>query len=379
MKKLLLILCLLFCSCAQSVRSEKEIRFALAVADTGVFGSEITYYSEDGQVLEKARLRGKFFPAGPGSVAARPVFRNGYAWLMPGRDNPQRTDDYGIVKLNLENGSLDITPVEIFDYDTLYASDDSLVLIQHTKEFTYFRSVIPLDDSEGRIEQLNERVPGSYYRIHDGWLHVSIIPDCRLIVMDENFTPQSEKVIADSAALEYRPVYTDSVFIDNSLYTAAQKEVRVKKDGFENEDGQFAGYSFALMKTDPKTLEYEIFESEGREIIMLEQLNETRLITLCRKRSMRTDVQGNTTYYSYSPEDSSLCIFDTETEEFRDIETGWKPAYMQMAERGLYVLDLENTIHLLNPETMEESLSFRHVPSEENAAAAYLIPCDPLE
>lgn len=379
MKKLLLIVCLLLCSCAQSIRSDKDIRFAVAVADTGVFGSEITYYSEDGQVLEKAELRGKFFPAGPGSVAARPVFRNGYAWLMPGRENPQRADDYGIVKLNLENGSLDVTPVEIFDYDTLYASDDSLVLIQHTKEFTYFRSVIPFNDSESRIEQLDDHVPGSYYRINDGWLHVSIIPDCRLIVMDENFTPLAEKVIADSAALDYRPVYTDSVLINNSLYTSSQKEVRVKKDGFENEPGQFAGYSFALMKTDPKTLEYEIFESEGREIIMLEQLNETELIMLCRKRSMRADVQGNTTYYSYSEEDSSLCVFDTETEEFRDIETNWKPAYMQMSERGLYVLDLENTVHLLDPETMEEIISFRHVPSEENALTAYLIPCDPLE
>lgn len=379
MRKLLLIVCLLLCSCAQSICSDKDIRFALAIVDNGVSGSMITYYSEDGQVLEKAELPGKFFPAGLGSVAARPVFRNGYAWMMPGRERPLKAADYGIVKLNLENGSLDVTPAEIFDYDTLYASDDSLVLIQHTNDFTYWRSVIPFGNAESRIDQLSDRVPGSYYRLNDGWLHVSIIPECKLIRMDENFTPQAETFIADSASLEYRPVYTDSVLTGNSLYTAAQKEVRVSRDGFENESGQFAGYSFALMKTDPQTLEYEIFESEGREIVMLEQLNETELIMLCRKRSMRADVQGNTTYYSYSEEDSSLCVFDTETEEFRDIETGWKPAYMQMAERGLYVLDQENTVHLLNPETMEEILSFRHVPSEENTAASYLIPCDPLE
>jgi hypothetical protein len=120
------------------------------------------------------------------------------------------------------------------------------------------------------------------------------------------------------------------------------------------------------MKIDPETLAYESVSHDNRMLDQLLKLDETRLIMTSYKQTMTSREEGNETHYSYSENDRRLTIFETETEQFTDIDTDFNITMFCLSMNCIYAMDDQNVIHILDPESFDEIGSFRHETAEQN-------------
>ena len=373
MKKLMLILCLLLCGCSREPVKQTPHSFSLAVIDTAASGSLITFYDENHQPLGQESLSGKYFKDQSSGYSSETVIHDGYAYILPLRDHPQKMNEYGIVKLSLNDGTYEIIETEVFENNHLYASDEQLVLVQHSPDFTWWRTCISFDTGESTLEKMPIRSPDLYYPLTDGWIHLITAPGIRLVHENNMFEQMNESVLSESSGIgsftAMRPNSAYSALMNGILYVPGSAEILTLPEDTsdeEYENVQFAGYEFSLMKIDPETLAYESVSHDNRMLDQLLKLDETRLIMTSYKQTMTSHEEGNETHYSYSENDRRLTIFDTETEQFTDIDTDFNITMFCLSMNCIYAMDDQNVIHILDPESFDEIGSFRHETAEQN-------------
>lgn len=379
---------LLFCTGCASVSASHDYDWSLAVADTGERDTEITWYNDAYEVIGRQTLTGKKAAAewDPGYRQAR--YDTQYAYVLPYFDQPKNPDDCGILRISLKDGSVDVLPTESFVNDSFLVTDSRIVLVQHTDDGNWYRTVMTKGGSGNTIVQ-DSRGGRIYYRVDGGYVAEEFAPDIRHLRLNEQFEVLNAVVYEDEREQitgrtdVWRLCNDGSAYAEGKLYVPCQREDHTFR---ETADGiwepEFVGYSYGLAEIDPDTLSLTVYESKDCFFTDIVQLDETRILLIGQNRTVTLIKEENETQAQYSMEAALLILFDTQTKEFSKMKTDYTPTEAVLSRCGLYVRDTESVIHVLDPETFEESARIEHKPSASGVftgTGTMMIVSDPKE
>lgn len=376
-KTLMIVLCLLLSACKQPQTVIVNYDFSLAVMENGNTGMRISYYDSEYQKLGSVLLKDRYVQPVL-SVYSKPVCHEGYAYLQPFFAKGKK---YEIIRTDLQNGSIDFIPLEAFDILSLYAGSDHLLAVQDGKNSAYYwLSEINWDGSEGEVTRSPDGdLAGMWVPLKDGWLRLKNVPDSRMIRYNTSFEKTGEKIIGESApsmsetlreeAFSYH--MDDHVIMNGSVYIPVHKENHVWE---LNDEGGYqrkglSGYTFGIMKTDPDTLEYEILGDSDLSYQDIEPLDEKRIILSAAHQNIHTETRENEEVYYYDYSERQLVILDTKTGEFTSVYPEWQPMNLLRGKDVLYVTDTECNIHVLDPETLNETDVIIYTPDPDYSFA----------
>lgn len=379
------LLCMILCGC-NTLPKEPSVNyeFTLAVIDNGPSGLEITYYDAAYQEMGRTRLPDRHVN-NDYSIYRDTVYHDSFAYMAPAAGIIPHQNE--LIRMNLQNGQIDTVQLEDFATWDIFADDEKLQVIQSSPAYVYWRTEIPFDGSKKTITKYSDHVdPGRYFRVKEGWIRAVSIPRNDLYLYNDDFEQLDYLSLGETynPGEETKPqdpfnvsAY-DGVYIGGSLYVPAQKENRrweKMPDGIYEPAG-FEGYTFGLMKINTDPLSYEIIGDPERMIGDIEQLDETRIILCTTVQKLRSETHGNETSYSYENSEPQLTVYDTAGGEFEDYSFAWQPQSVTRASDVLYVIDFDEVIHVLDPDTLQEIRRLDHQHSDIVYSLARLVPAD---
>ncbi|MBQ9823252.1 MAG: hypothetical protein IJM63_02055 [Solobacterium sp.] len=387
MKKILLALCLFLTGCTlhRSEAVQNDYDFRLAVIDNGTTDCEITYYDSDFHELGRTVLENRHVNSSH-NISAQNAFHDHYVYIPPAAGQWRQSE---LIRMDLNNGSIDYVPVEMFDTEALLADEEKLILIQSSSHtIPYFRSEIPYEGSTGKVTRYKDgELPGLYYPLDEGWLRFRDTLNTSLIQYDSQFVMKDELLLGINYLTDHgtpeeynpwRPYGKQSVLMNGSLYVPAQQELRewnkVNEEYYE--PGDFLGYKYGFMKISTDPLRYEVIENEGVVYTAIEQLDETRILMVGMTQTMTAVTEGDDTSYRYENSLPELVVFDTAAYAFDSVKTSFVPSSLSRDEEYLYVTDTDMKIHILNPVSLQELNVLDHQGSDPYSTAQ-IIPSKP--
>lgn len=388
MKKILTLLLVLAVSGCASASQTHAYDWTIAFADTGQDGTMITWYDDAYQCIGTQMLKGKGL-AGPAGSDAMIGYDAQYAYILPQTDTPRNPDDCGIVRMSLQNGTIDILQTESYSNLLLAVNDKAVVIEQRSDDLQYYRTVLPKDGSEASILK-DGRFGMLYYALKDGWLVREGLPSLWVYAMNEHFRTYAEAEMGDDGSPVHFPTM-DGWRMDgakllqygNKAYIPCMKENRTyTKDADGYYQSSFEGYSYGLMELDINTLSYAVHEMDNRYFTDILPLSDNEILLLCVSVTMQTKDAGSGQHYSYDRSPQKLVIYDTASQEFSDFETVYEPLQCVMSKDTLYIRDTKGIIHVIDIASHKERTSFHHMASITPSSwgiGTMMIVQDPME
>ena len=384
MKKRICAVSLLFlCGCQPAVYNN-DIDWELAVVDTGSSDSVITWYNAELEPIKTDTLVGKQIVPPWDGLHAYTGYDCKYAYLLAYNDKPKKAEECGVVRITLENGTIDFLQTESFTNTGLVVTDTQVVVLQHTSDLEYYRTVLSKDGSGNTLTK-DLRGGRMYWPYPDGVIACSVIPPIRLFRMNEQFEETAEREII--SAREYsiggkdvwRPASQKAVFRNGKLYVPVERENHTyRKVGDVYEPEQFLGISGGLMELDPETLEYTVYSSEDYISDYILPLNDTKILLAGTSLTVVENAKEETVSRRSEP---YTVLFDCVSKTYTEWKTGYTPKDLISGKEALYVIDSRSVIHAVDPDTMEELRTAEHHTAVNSSygRASCLLVNDPKE
>ena len=340
--------------------------------DSGNMQSQLTWYDADLNETGRTELDGKTYVSDSGNHSEIVRYDRQNAYLISNYDRPENVRNYGIAKVELDTGRISIIPTEVMPLLDIFPEEGYLTVLQRDSGSSGVSvtraSHVRIDGSGGEL--LDLRFPWcSIMRIEEGYLFHRKAGNSQYAFERYNCDFQlleSRETEADMIAAgwdwRWNIVSRDYAQTAGNLYVPAQKEKHRLKEVDEGvfESEEFLGYSYGLMVIDTESLDHHVLEYENYSMSNPVVLKNGRILMSGHHVELNTRKRGDASYYSYVPDQNRLILLDPETDHFETVMTDFAPELIAADEEFILILDTDNTIHLMDPDDLQETACFRH-------------------